>query len=667
MADIFVYAPNCDDFDNLGECGPLDCTNAKFVEEANGASELTIEHPIDEMGKWSYLLEGYILQAEVPVRTVPEIKDGAIVTQTQTWTLKSTATKGQRGLYSKASGGKRLATLHVWADKAMTIKNTFVVVKEEDSRYKVRRNKGYGYVSKDAMESGLSNLPLAQTPEAIETIVPAWSIKPQLFRMYAPVIDEEKVVVKARHISYDLLGNMTTYDPIRTHPNWNSATAYRAGDIVYDTLTKRIHFCRVPHTNHRPPKVYPTPPNIVYWTDNPTCEAALAGILRNCIKTHEFEGFTNIADERVIPEWIDVSPIEVILGVDDGITTLWSGDLIRDNWELTILNDAGLNRGVRIEYGKNLVGVNVSLDTSDLITSIRPIGQTNKGKPLYLPAGTYTVDGQTVVVGASGTVNSPHESEYPVPHVFVMDLGTAAKSGGTSNTATYLKMVKACLDKFSLEQCDLPLLTLKVEFVSLDSTEEYAQYKQLERVFLFDRVTVWHPKIGVDVLTSVKRVEFDPKKEQFLSLEVGPVRRDATRKKLPSWKLPPVQDIAYAAVPVGALAEDVGALIELGANPTIDLAVTRATIESSVGNVIKGQSTSAGGRLTAKVYRGGYDITSALDPALFSWTRESGDATADAAWAAAHAGVTFVDVTAAEFAANPALYHCDVADPPEEE
>lgn len=661
MADIFVYAPNCDDFDNLGECGPLGCTNAKFVEEANGASELTIEHPIDEMGKWSYLLEGYILQAEVPVRTVPEIKDGAIVTQTQTWTLKSIATKGQRGMYSKPSGGKRLSTLDIWADKAKTIKKTYIVVKEEDTRYKVRRNKGYGYVSKDAMESGLSNLPLDQTPEAIETVVPAWSIKPQLFRMYAPVIDEEKVVVKARHISYDLLGNITTYDPIRTHPNWSSLTGYLVGDIVFSGSTKQIYFCKKDNLNKNPAS------NPDYWSLNPTCGAALAGILRNCAKAHEFEGFTNIADERVIPEWVDVSPIEALLGVDSGIVPLWSGDLVRDNWELTILNDAGLNRGVRIDYGKNLVGVTVSLDTSDLITAIRPIGQTNKGKPLYLPVGSYDVDGQHVDVYPSLTVNSPHESEYPVPHIFVMDLGAAAKSSGTNNSATYLKMVKACLDKFRLEQCDLPLLSMKVEFISLDSTEEYAQYKQLERVYLFDRVTVWHPKIGVDVLTSVKRIEFDPVKETFTSIEVGPIRRDATRKKLPSWKLPPAQDVAYSAVRVGALAEDVGALIELGANPTIDLAVTRATIESSVGNVIKGQSTSAGGRLTAKVYRGGYDITSALDPALFSWTRESGDATADAAWAAAHAGVTFVDVTAAEFAANPALYHCDVADPPEEE
>lgn len=551
MADIFVYHKNCVDFDNLGECGPLDCLNAKFTEEANGGSKLVIEHPIDDIGRWSYLIEDYILQAEVPVRTTPEIKDGTFVTTVQTWRVKSTASKRDRGLYSKKSGGKRLSTIPIWDDKAKTKQHTVCVVDMDDSTmYKVKRKKGYGWVKQAAIEYVLTPPDLEDSAAAIELVVPAWSIRPQLFRMHKPKVTHEKVIAEAYHISYDLLGNSTTYDPERTHPAWSSAKEYLLGDIV--SRGGLIYFCSTPNINV-------APPNASYWTDNPTCGAALAGVLRKCIKPHEFEGRTNVADQRVINDWIDVSPMSALLDPDTGIVPLWGVDLIRDNWEINILDDAGINRGVRIEYEKNLTGVECELDQSNLITSIKPIGQTSKGRPLYLTPGTYTVDGITVIVDESLTVNSEHENDYPIPHVYTLDLGKEAKATGTSRghvLAARNKMVKACLDMFKTQKCDIPLLTLKVEFISLGSTIEYQQFAQLENVYLFDRVTVWHPKLGIDVLSSVKRIEYDPVKEQFVSIEVGPVRRDADRKKTPSWELPPVQQVAYGAVQAGGLAEN---------------------------------------------------------------------------------------------------------------
>lgn len=498
MADIFVYAPDCEDFDNLGLCGPLTPTSAKFTEEANGTSEITLEQPIDEIGRWDFLRDGYILQAEVPVRTTPEIINGEIVTSYETWTIKSTATKNQRGVYSKASGGKRLTTLKTGAK--------VTVVDKGDSRYKIKYKKGYGYIAIAAIEYDLKVIG-ADDPAAIETIVPAWSIRPQLFRIYKPVVKEDGVTVTARHISYDLLGNLTTYT-----------------------------------------------------ADNPTCIAALNGILDNCAIPHDFVGRTNIDGQRVIQDWTRISPIEALSNPDNGLLAKWGADMVRDNWELTVLADAGINRGVRIEYAKNMTGVECTVDTSDIITAIMPVGQTNKGKPLLLVPGTYTVDGKTITIDSSLTVKSSHAGEYPVPHVFVLDLGTEAKATGTSGSALLAarnKMIKAALDKFQNEKCDIPNLSLKVDFIGLGDTSEYAQYKQLENIYLYDYITVWHPKIGIDVLVKVRRVEYDPVLERFGSIELDTVRQ-LSKKRLPSWQLPaviPGTSIAPGSVSSNALAD----------------------------------------------------------------------------------------------------------------
>ena len=85
-------------------------------------------------------------------------------------------------------------------------------------------------------------------------------------------------------------------------------------------------------------------------------------------------------------------------------------------------------------------------------------------------------------------------------------------------------------------------------------------------------------------------------------------------------------------------------------------------IESSVGAVIKGQSTSTAATLTARVRRGGAEITDDLDAACFAWTRVSADTAGDAAWNAAHAGAKTAIVTAAEFAAGAAKYDCTVTE-----
>jgi hypothetical protein len=55
------------------------------------------------------------------------------------------------------------------------------------------------------------DLVVPEDPSAIEQVVPAWTIRPQLFRITETTISEDSVSVKAEHIFYDLRGNITTY------------------------------------------------------------------------------------------------------------------------------------------------------------------------------------------------------------------------------------------------------------------------------------------------------------------------------------------------------------------------------------------------------------------------------------------------------------------------
>lgn len=69
---ICVYTANCTDFSNngLGILSPQSCT---VTETLNGEWELTLVHPIDELGKWQRLSEGNILRAPVPAAMTPQV------------------------------------------------------------------------------------------------------------------------------------------------------------------------------------------------------------------------------------------------------------------------------------------------------------------------------------------------------------------------------------------------------------------------------------------------------------------------------------------------------------------------------------------------------------------------------------------------------------------
>ena len=608
---VYVYQPGADDFSTMGLCGPLTPTRCEFTERRNGLSQLVLEHPIDEYGRWAQLAPGCVVKAEVPVRTTPEIDGTTLVTTVEKWRIRTTATTAQRTLYSKATGSKKKKALPIWADKAETQRFEITVVSKGASRYKAKTRYGTGWVPIAGIEY-LMTATIPNDPAAIEQVEPAWTEKPQLFRIREVALTDQGAVATASHIFYDLAGNITSY-----------------------------------------------------FADNPTCAEALEGVLAGCVAMHEFEGYTNLADRRVDVGWARAPAIEALLAPGTGLADRWGVELVRDDYEFYLLREAGQNRGVRIEYGKNLLGVEYTTDTSSVISRIIAVGKTSKGKDLYLAPGTYNVNGTTVTIAAGEYwVTSPRAGDYPAPNLAALDTGIKAKSGGAADVLNArLRMIEAALNKFKDEQCDQPSANVRVEFVKLGDTIEYEQYRRLDDVYLCDRVRVRHPGLGVDVLTEVVEAVWDCLAGRFKSIELGRVQLDRARVTLPVWQLPPGIPgglLATGTVDAGALADGVGGALDLSENTTVR--AMYVTIESSAGSMLRGQPEAAGTTLTARVYRGGAEVTGDLDDALFSWSRESGDPAADAAWAAAHVGVKTVSVTAAEFMSSPAIYHCDVSD-----
>lgn len=143
----------------------------------------------------------------------------------------------------------------------------------------------------------------------------------QLFRIYHKVRTLNSIKVNARHIFYDLMDNFL--------------------EVV--AVTNMSGF------------------------------GALDYVLSNTQYPHSFICIGDVGGSNTV-HYIKKNPVEAILGAD-GIIAVWGGELVRDNFTVKLLNSRGQDRSVLISYGKNIIGIEETLDIDGICTKLMPVGK----------------------------------------------------------------------------------------------------------------------------------------------------------------------------------------------------------------------------------------------------------------------------------------------------
>ncbi len=80
----------------------------------------------------------------------------------------------------------------------------------------------------------------------------------------------------------------------------------------------------------------------------------------------------------------NVNPVDAILG-EEGLVEKYGGELVRDWFDVFLVNRVGVDTDVLIREGKNLLGISYDVDQTDVVTRIMPTGEDKNGEMLYLP------------------------------------------------------------------------------------------------------------------------------------------------------------------------------------------------------------------------------------------------------------------------------------------
>ena len=271
--------------------------------------------------------------------------------------------------------------------------------------------------------------------EAVNDVVESRQLRDQPFRIYRVVPELDKITVYARHVFYDLMDNM-----VRKYE----------------------------------PSATTTGANVVQ------------GIASGCLSEHDFTFYSDLDStaEEVVFE--NVNPVDAILG-DGGLVEKYGGELARDWFDVFLVKRVGSDTDVQIRQGKNLLGFSYDVDLTDVVTRIMPTGEDKDGNLLYLPE-VY--------------IDSPNIDSYPHPkwiHLAVSEAKEVTEGDEKkSKDQCYTEMRNAAQAEYD-KGCDLPTVTLKVDFINCAETVEYQAYKPLQNIFLGDSVRVIAPRIGVEV------------------------------------------------------------------------------------------------------------------------------------------------------------------------
>ena len=219
----------------------------------------------------------------------------------------------------------------------------------------------------------------------------------------------------------------------------------------------------------------------------------------------------------------------LLAGQEGSILDLYGGEFFYDRTDVILRQARGSDNGVVIQYGKNLLKLNDTIDGSLLYDSV---------VPYWVDAATGTVITGNAVSGYSGIewntepgqqggwyINDENGTKIMFRNgpTKTMPLDLTSKFDSQPTTA---QLQAAGENYLAANTPWVPKRNIKVDFVALWQTEEYKGIAELEKVALCDTVRVIYPELLVVASAKVVKTIWNVLLDRYDSIEIGNISDD---------------------------------------------------------------------------------------------------------------------------------------------
>lgn len=228
--------------------------------------------------------------------------------------------------------------------------------------------------------------------------------------------------------------------------------------------------------------------------------SALQGMIDNSLTENPFTVWTNKTGTAVFNITAPDSFKSYLVGRQGSILDVYgTGEYEFDHWNVKLYLHRGTDKGVRIQYGKNVTKLEQDIDISSMITGIVPYWKSEETDT--------TIIGSVVSAG-----------EYTFSRVKAVDFTAEFETQPTveeleAKAVTYL----------AVSENTKPKVAITADFADMSrfSTE---LSEQLEEMDLCDTVTVACEEFSLNTSAEIVSIETDVLLEKYNKLEIGSIK-----------------------------------------------------------------------------------------------------------------------------------------------
>ena len=196
----------------------------------------------------------------------------------------------------------------------------------------------------------------------------------------------------------------------------------------------------------------------------------------------------------------------ILGGMEGSILDAYGGEYEWDTWTVKLWASRGSLKNFTIRYGVNLTDYEEDLDYSDTYNSVVPywVGQGDDGNDV-------------IITGDRQTVNYPtfNGQGRCIP------LDVTDKFDADQGQPTKAQVEAEGLAHLNANQPYIPSQNIKVDFLRISDSPEYAQFANLQKCKLCDSINVVFSRYNMTGQFKIVKTEWDVLQERYLTLELG--------------------------------------------------------------------------------------------------------------------------------------------------
>ena len=235
------------------------------------------------------------------------------------------------------------------------------------------------------------------------------------------------------------------------------------------------------------------------------CNTALQGLKTNAVETCPFTFWTDVDTVASYSQSAPASIRQRLGGVEGSILDQFHGEYEWDNFTVKFHEARGTEKNITLRYGKNITDLEQEENIANTVTGVVPFWiNTDKSESVTL---------------TEKVVYAPNASAYSSHLTVPLDL-----SGEFENKPTETQLRNKATIYVNQSGFGLPKVSIKVSFVNLADTAEYADILPLQTVSLCDTIKVQFERLGIDTTAKVVKTTYDVLNERYESIEVGSLK-----------------------------------------------------------------------------------------------------------------------------------------------